>query len=102
MMKINFPRTAVLGALSLAMGLIPGHAFAENFQSAVEAATAEINKAAAMNYEWRDSRKMLEQAQELYNKGEKDKAMALVEKAGNQGKLAVAQAKSQADVMGPH
>ena len=85
-----------------ALFLLPGTASAKSFDAAVKQATSEIDKAAAMNYEWRDSRKLLKQAQELQKEGKTDKAMALVEKAGEQGKLAVAQAKRMADVDGPH
>jgi hypothetical protein len=85
-----------------ALFLLPGVASAKSFDAAVKQANSEIDKAAAMNYEWRDSRKMIKEAQELNEAGKTDEAIALVEKAEQQGKLAVAQAKRMADVNGPH
>lgn len=94
-------------ALSLAaiLGLsvmVSAPASAGSFESAVKDATTEIDRAKSMNYEWRDSRKLLKEAQSLYEKGDKDKAMQMVEQAKAQGKLAVAQAKAQSSVSGPH
>lgn len=75
---------------------------ANTYEDAVKQASAEIDKAKAMHYEWRDSRKLLKKAEKLYKEGKQDKALKLVEKAGQQGKLAVIQAKAQSSVSGPH
>jgi hypothetical protein len=74
---------------------------AGNFEDAVKAANVEIDKAKAVNYEWRDSRKILSQAEKLNQEGKTDEAMKLVAKAKNQGEVAVAQAQLQASVTGP-
>ena len=66
-----------------------------DFDKAVKEATAEIDKAKAANNEWRDSRKMLEDAIKAEKAGDHDKAMNLVNKAKQQGELAVAQARQQ-------
>lgn len=75
--------------------------YAVSFSEAVSAATAEINKASAVNYEWRDSRKLLKKAEALNKKGETEKALALVKKAREQGQLAANQAKLESKVNGP-
>ena len=82
--------------------LVPFTASAGDFDAAVKQAEAELDRAKSMNYEWRDSRKMLKEAKALYEKGNKDKALQLATAAGQQGKLAVAQAESQSSVDGPH
>ena len=82
--------------------LAPFTASAGDFDTAVKQAEAEIDRAKSMNYEWRDSRKMLKEARELHEKGDKDKALQLAKAAGQQGKMAVAQAESQSAVNGPH
>ncbi len=73
-----------------------------SYEEAVTEATASLNNAKAVNYEWRDSRKFLEKADKLYKEGKTDKAMKLVKKAKMQGELAVSQAKLYSSVSGPH
>ncbi|HHJ36003.1 MAG TPA: SoxXA-binding protein [Gammaproteobacteria bacterium] len=80
----------------------PVMAQAGNYDSAVKEANASIDKAKAVNYEWRDSRKLLKKAEALNKKGKNKKAMKLVAKAKKQGELAVAQAAQQSGVTGPH
>ena len=75
---------------------------AGNYEEAVKNANASLDKAKAANYEWRDSRKLLKKAEKLNKEGKSKKAMKLVTKAKKQGELAVAQAKSQSNVTGPH
>ena len=82
--------------------LTPVLAQAGNYEAAVKDANASINNAKAVNYEWRDSRKMLKKADKLNKAGKSDDAMKLVEKAKKQGELAVAQADQQSSVHGPH
>ena len=80
----------------------PVLASADNYENAVKEANASIDNAKAVNYEWRDSRKLLKKADKLNKEGKTDKAMKLVNKAKKQGKLAVAQAEQQSTVSGPH
>jgi hypothetical protein len=74
---------------------------AGSFEEAVNQATIEIDKAKAVNHEWRDSRKLLEKAENLNKEGKSDQAMQLVAEAKMQGELAVIQAEDQASVSGP-
>jgi hypothetical protein len=79
--------------------IAPAIATASNtseFNQAVKDATAAIDKAAAVNYEWRDSRKILKKAEKAEKAGDHKKAMSLANKAKQQGIIAVAQAKEQA------
>jgi hypothetical protein len=80
----------------------PVLAQATSYEEAVKEANASINNAKAVNYEWRDSRKLLEKADKLNKEGKSDKAMKLVATAKKQGEMAVAQAELQASVTGPH
>ncbi len=70
---------------------------AGGFDEAVQTANAEIDKAKAAGYEWRDSRKLLKQAGKAETSGNHGKAMKLADKARQQGITAVAQAKKQAN-----
>ena len=65
------------------------------FDQAAKDATAEIDKAKAAGYEWRDSRKILDQAAKAEKAGDHATAMKLAAKAKQQGIIAVAQAKQQ-------
>jgi len=67
----------------------------DDFDKAFKEATAEIDKAKAANYEWRDSRKILQEAEKAEKKGDHATAMKLVNKAKQQGIVAVAQSKQQ-------
>ena len=82
--------------------LTPVISQAGSYDDAVKAANASINQAKAVNYEWRDSRKLLKKADKLKAEGKTDQAMKLVAKAHKQGELALAQAEQQANVSGPH
>ncbi len=75
---------------------------ATTFDEAMKQAVSEIDKAKSMDYEWRDSRKMLDKAVKLEKEGKHDEAMKLIAAATEQGKLAVAQARQQMNVNGPH
>jgi hypothetical protein len=93
-----------LATLSAVFALLaaPLSAFAaSDFETAKQQAVAEINKASAVGFEWRDSRKILEQAEKAEKAGDHEKAMKLVNKAKQQGMVAVAQAESQKNA-GPH
>ena len=97
-MKITKPGLISFASVCL---LAPFISQAGNFDSAVKEATIEIDKAKAVNYEWRDSRKLLKQAEKLNKEGKTDKAMKLVEEAKMQGQVAVSQAELQSSVNGP-
>ena len=67
----------------------------------IASATKEIDKAKALGFEWRDSRKLLKKAKQINAEGDYDKAKKLVAKAKKQGQVAVAQAHDQRNA-GPH
>ena len=92
-MKITtiFTRAALLALLITPLSSMA----ASSFDKAVKEATAEIDKAKAAGFEWRDSRKFLKKAAEAEKSGDHNKAMKLVAKAKKQGILAVAQAHDQ-------
>lgn len=79
-----------------------GIAHASSYEEAVSEATAAIDEAKVVNYEWRDSRELLEQADKLQKEGKSTDAIKLVLEAREQGRQAVAQAKLQSKVSGPH
>lgn len=89
-------------SLTSAFLLNPALVLASSYDAAVKDAKASINDAKALNYEWRDSRKLLEKADKLNKEGKTDEAMNLVTEARKQGEMAVVQAKLYADVNGPH
>lgn len=70
-------------------------------KSDMDAAHKEIDKAKALGYEWRDSRKLLKKAMKINAEGDYEKAKKLVAKAKQQGQIAVAQAHDQKNA-GPH
>lgn len=74
---------------------------AADYEAAVKAANVSLNQAKAANYEWRDSRKLLEKADKLNQQGKTENAMQLVAQAKTQGEMAVAQAQLQSSVSGP-
>ncbi|MCP5142095.1 MAG: SoxXA-binding protein [Chromatiales bacterium] len=67
------------------------------YDAAVAAASAEIKKAGATGFEWRDTGKFMKDAEEAVKAGDMDKAMKLVAKAESQAKLAQQQAVDQAN-----
>ena len=84
-------RSAVIALLAAPLSAFAG----SDFESARQQAIAEIDKASAAGFEWRDSRKILEQAEKAEKAGDHEKAMQLVNEAKQQGMVAVAQAESQ-------
>jgi hypothetical protein len=84
-------RAALLALLVTPLSSIASSAF----DNAVKEATVEIDKAKAVGYEWRDSRKILEQAAKAEKAGDHATAMKLASKAKQQGMIAVAQAADQ-------
>ena len=98
-MKIK--NLSLIAAISACM-FSPVLVQAGTYEQAVIDATASIDNAKKLNYEWRDSRKLLKQAEKLNKEGKTDKALNLLAEAKKQGEMAVAQAKLQASVSGPH
>jgi hypothetical protein len=84
-------RSAVIALIAAPLTALAG----SDFESARQQAVAEINKAQAAGFEWRDSRKILEQAEKAEKAGDHEKAMQLVNEAKQQGMVAVIQAESQ-------
>ena len=89
-------------AVLCSLCLLPVTTMAGEFQDALKLASTEIDKAKALGYEWRDSRKILKEALKSEKAGEHDKAMKLANKARQQGIIAVTQAQQQANVTGPY
>ena len=92
---------SLITALSACL-MSPALAQAGTYEEAVTEAKASINNAKTLNYEWRDSSKLLEKADKLNKEGKSDKALKLLAEAKKQGDMAVVQAKLQASVSGPH
>ena len=78
-----------------------GSATAASYDTALAAAKAEQKKAAADGAEWRDTGKMIKQAEEAAAAGDYDKAQSLADKAAAQGRIAQEQAKGQVNVGNP-
>jgi len=62
--------------------------------SLVEQAEAARREADALGFEWRDTAKLIKQAREALDKGQKEESDKLASLALLQGKAAVAQARS--------
>jgi hypothetical protein len=86
---------AVMGASLLVACAGNTVADEKSFNASYEAADAARKKAASMNYEWRDTGKMLKKAKEAAAKGDYATAEKLANKAQMQGKMAVTQAEEQ-------
>ncbi len=67
----------------------------------ISEAKAELKKARAAGFEWRDSGKMLKKAEKASKAGDYAKAEKLIAKARKQAKMAMMQAKAQMHA-GPH
>jgi len=67
------------------------------FEAVHAAAKQSLKRAAAANYQWRDSGKILKKAEKTAAKGDYEKATQLAKQAGVQGELAVAQSKKEAN-----
>lgn len=72
-----------------------------DFDYAYAAAEAEVKKASAMKNTWRDTGKIMKQAQAAAKKGDFDKAISLASKAKFQGEAAQEQAAAQAHAGNP-
>ena len=92
----------ILFATLLSVLLIPATTLAaetqESFQAAYEAADAARKQAAAVDSEWRDTRKLLKQAKAAAKKGDFDKAVSLANTAKFQGERGAEQGALQAKI----
>jgi histidyl-tRNA synthetase len=79
----------------VAIACTPVSADEKSFNAAYEAAESARKKAASLNYEWRDTGKMLKKAKKSADKGDYETAEKLAKKARMQGEMAVAQAHEQ-------
>ena len=85
----------------LSLGLITGCASTDEAADSISAeqaiadAKAANAEAKAANYEWRDTGKLIEQAEEKLAAGDEDGAIALANQAKQQAEIAVAQAEAE-------
>jgi len=96
----------ILASIALASALLSGCSYfsaddspaasLESYNSAVADAKNSLKTAAAANYEWRDSGKILKKAEKAAKAGDFETAIKLVNQAKQQGDLALAQSKEQA------
>jgi len=75
----------------------PGKIEQQKMEGAIAAAKAAIKGAKSVGFEWRDSGKILKQAEVAMAEGNVDKALSLAAKAQFQGEAGQAQAVSQAN-----
>ncbi len=80
-----------LGILLASCASVHNHDPAEAFQSAWDASDAKRQEAAAVGYEWRDTKKMLKKAQEEFEAGNTEAALKLVARAREESEDAIAQ-----------
>ncbi|MFO8024547.1 hypothetical protein [Thiohalophilus sp.] len=86
---------AMTAALSLAACATGPSMTQQDANNAISAAKTELNKAASMNYTWRDTRKIIKAAEKAAKEGEYEKAVDLATEARKQGELAQAQAREE-------
>lgn len=79
-----------LSVLALAFSCTQAFANAD-FEAAWKAADEKRMEAAAVGYEWRDTKKFLKQAKKAAEGGDMEKAMKLVAKAHEQAEDAITQ-----------
>jgi uncharacterized OsmC-like protein len=92
-------KIVVLSALTLTAASLIGCASTPSSTFADESAgtVAVVKAAGKVGYEWRDTGKLIKDAEAAYNAGDKDKAAKLLKKAQEQGQIAQMQAKEQAN-----
>ena len=88
---------AATAVLMTACASAPTHNLSQA-NSAIIAANAANGKAKKVNYEWRDTGKLLKKARKAKGKGEFDTAVKLANKAKRQAMNALAQYKEQKNV----
>ena len=79
----------------LAAGISFGASASEDFDAAWAEADAKRQEAAAVGFEWRDTKKILESAKKAAEEGDMDKAMQLVAQALEESNDALAQQKRE-------
>jgi nucleoid-associated protein YgaU len=85
----------------LSLGLITGCASTDEASDSLTAAEAIAEakaanaEAKALNYEWRDTGKVIKQAEEKLAAGDEEGALALAKKAKDQANIAIAQADAE-------
>ena len=95
-------KTIVTCSALCSLFILPLTGTAGELEDAIKGASAEIDKAKVLGYEWRDSRKFLKKALKAEKDGDHKNAMKLANKARQQGIIAVSKAKLQANVQGPY
>lgn len=98
----------ILASIAMASILLTGYASAgtanstqEDYNTAVADAKKSLKTAGKANYEWRDSGKILKQADKAAKAGDFTGATKLANKAKRQGDLALEQSKLYADAGPP-
>jgi len=87
----------VSSVLALAFSGLVGCQSGPSFDDVVAEAEKEMKVAKKMNYQWRDTGKILKQAKKAKDSGDNKKAMKLANKALDQAKMAQMQAKAEAN-----
>jgi len=100
MKTMKFILTALVIAFLGACSTNSAQSF-DSFEDALKDANASIDQAKAADYEWRDSRKLVDKAEKLNAEGKTEEAFKTIAKAKEQAVLALAQAKEQAGTVGP-
>ncbi len=72
-----------------------------DYQQAMAEAKVSLKHAARTNFEWRDSGKLLKQAEKAAKDGDYETAIKLANNAKMQGEMAVAQSQDQANAGPP-
>jgi len=91
---------AATAALMTACASAPTHSL-DQANAAISAASAANGKAKKVNYEWRDTGKMIKKARKAKGDGEYDKAVKIANKAKRQAVNALAQYNEQKNAK-PH
>lgn len=87
--KLRLMTQAAGLAAALTLGVTAANA--ADFVAAWDAAEAKRNRASAVGYEWRDTKKLLKKARKEAESGDMEKAMNLVATADEQSEDALAQ-----------
>ena len=93
-------RLAIATAMTLGLGLASltvSAATMEEVSQTIAEAQIALDKADALGFRWRDSKKILNSAKKSANAGDLDAALPLAEQARFQGKAAQAQAEREAN-----
>ena len=87
----------ISGAIALFATSLVGCESGPSYDDLVAEANKEIAVAKKMKYEWRDTGKIMKQAQKAKDSGDSAKAKKLVQKAIDQAKIAQQQAAAEAN-----